>query len=319
MDFLIFDGQWKYWSTRSINCETFTASEYNRVELRLSLDLNSKQLAILATIAGNDVLPYDGNVKQFHRKKLHTSYKTHFNKLADYVRALPLEITFEEIKKISEDIYESNDFTSQIKASIDMYNITADSEIEKEQENELISLSKTTHNKYLYVMLKGLPIKLLQNFMDLRRTDFVSYFDLIKPILQRSVGVVRSHISETNYMQVVISKVHHDEPYTELMIAPEYPKHIGTQLQIFTAHSLSYIEYFTEIPNPMHLIFNNDDDTQLHQLRLDLVNWIIFGDSLKKLNIEEIPKGYVVAVLAVKYLLNVSNTFVILDFYYHWS
>lgn len=234
MDLLLFDGEWKYWSARSLNVKTLTATEYSRIELRSTLNLNSRQLAILGTIAGNDVIPFN-DVHQFH-VKLKTNYKTHFYKLADYVRELPLEITFEEIKRICEDIYGSTEFVDQIKISIDMYNITdtVDSSLQEEQENDLLTLSTTIYNEYLYGMVKGLPIKLLVHFTDLRRTDFVPYFDLVKPILQRSVGVVRSHISDMNYMQEVLSKVHHNKPYTHFMITPEYPKHLGN-LCIFSA------------------------------------------------------------------------------------
>lgn len=45
----------------------------------------------------------------------------------------------------------------------------------------------------------------------------------------------------------------------------------------------------------------------MHQLRLGIVKWIVFGEASTELNIEEIPSGYIVTVLAVKYLLNVSE------------
>jgi hypothetical protein len=55
-DFLIFPGKWKYFSVLNMNVETLTTMEYSRTALRNHLNLNDKQLLVLSTIAGNDIV-----------------------------------------------------------------------------------------------------------------------------------------------------------------------------------------------------------------------------------------------------------------------
>lgn len=286
--------------------------EYSREALKSQLQLTAKQLNILATIAGNNIIPYE-DVKHFH-KTLNTRVDNHFFKLADYVRQFPLElIPLEEIiKKISNEIYGSEEdiFIKRLTESNNMYNITPYAEFDKPQETDLILLSKSTQNRFLYSILTGLPINLVLRYMDLRRTDFMPFLDLVKPILRRAIGVIRSHIeTDANYMQVVRAKVQHHEPYTDFMIAPEYPKHIGKcTLLNFPFFLVKNCVCSAEIPKD--LIFGNDENDQRHyQLRLDIIKWISFGEDSIQLNVEEIPRGYMVTVLVLKYLLNVEYKF----------
>lgn len=55
-DFLIFEGQWRYWSTKEINNETFVTKEFSRIALRKLLNLTEKQMPLLATLNGNDII-----------------------------------------------------------------------------------------------------------------------------------------------------------------------------------------------------------------------------------------------------------------------
>lgn len=311
MNFLIYDAKWKIWSARNLDVKQFSVNEYHREALMSQLKLTAQQLKILATISGNQMIP-DEDVKQFH-KRLNTQFHNHFYKLADYVRGLPSDVTLEEIiKQISNEIYgsEEDKFLNRLADSIHMYDISSGSKLDTAQEIDRIMLCETTRNRFLNAITTGQPISLVLRFMDLRRTGVMPYFDLFKPILRRAIGVFRCHIeSETNYLQVVRAKVKHNEPYTEFKIAPEYATHIG----MYTYHRHSFVtvkivEYSAEIPKD--LTFGKDeDDLRHHQLRLDIVKWIIFGDDSIKFDIEKIPQGYMVTVIVLKYLMEVSLEF----------
>lgn len=58
-DFLIFKGDWKFWSINKLKVETMKTFELNRKGLRSTLRLNDDQLITLPTIAGNDTIRFD--------------------------------------------------------------------------------------------------------------------------------------------------------------------------------------------------------------------------------------------------------------------
>lgn len=225
-NFLICGDKWKLWSARTLDVDQFLITEYNREALRQQLNLTAHQLKILATIAGNNMIPYE-DVKGLH-KRLNTQFHNHFYELAKYVRELPSTLD-ESLKYISNEIYGSEDekFIKRLAESIQMYDSPC-SELDTPQET--VPQSLATHNRFFNAIVKGLPINLVLHYMDLRRTDFVPYFELLKPILSRAIGVFRCQVqSETNYLQIVKTKVKHDEPYKDFEVAPEYATHIGTQ------------------------------------------------------------------------------------------
>lgn len=68
-DFLIFPGKWKYFSIKHFDAESLTTIEYNRTALRSFLGLNDQQLAVLSTMAGNDIVRYD-EVSHCHGRRI---------------------------------------------------------------------------------------------------------------------------------------------------------------------------------------------------------------------------------------------------------
>ena len=58
-DFLIFPGNWFHWSVNEINETEMTTKKYDRKKLRMMLTLKDHQMPILATLAGNDIVPYE--------------------------------------------------------------------------------------------------------------------------------------------------------------------------------------------------------------------------------------------------------------------
>lgn len=87
-DFMIYKGFWRYWSAKDINFDTLDTMEYNRLELVRKMGLSFKQMRLLATLGGNDIIRYE-EVRHFHSKLGNPRQK--FPRLADFVRqqALP--------------------------------------------------------------------------------------------------------------------------------------------------------------------------------------------------------------------------------------
>lgn len=87
-DFLIFPGHWRYFSLRDLNQKTFETKEYNRKALRDNLDLNDKELVLLSTLNGNDVISFDRDTFYFHKSLIeerHSALKR-FPAIAKYIK-----------------------------------------------------------------------------------------------------------------------------------------------------------------------------------------------------------------------------------------
>lgn len=276
-DFLIYEGNWKYWSARNLNLVQLTTMEYCRPALRTALGLAQKQLPFFATLAGNDVINQD-SVQPFHRRLRLTRYNR-FHKLAQFVRSNNVDVA-----SISNAIFGSTEsqFVNLVEESISTYNI------HYETRDEVDLLTKmSAYETCFYTFLHGLPYNITLMFSDLRRKDFLSFHDVVVPIVKRQVGFVRKHKNEQDYQQVIVMKNDHNQSYREMRIAPEYPHH-------------------TELPNLLDITFDTKNEG-LNALRFNVLAWLVFGCD-QTLKIEEIAANYMVVVSALKYLLNVSHS-----------
>uniref|UniRef100_A0A182KFR0 Asteroid domain-containing protein n=1 Tax=Anopheles christyi TaxID=43041 RepID=A0A182KFR0_9DIPT len=86
-DFLIYEGSWQLWHANHIDVKTLITKAYCKQALLRTLNLQWRQMAIWATLAGNDFFKYD-ELEPFLNDLGQHSQK--FYKLADYVRRLPL-------------------------------------------------------------------------------------------------------------------------------------------------------------------------------------------------------------------------------------
>lgn len=273
-DFLIYEGNWKYWSARNLNFAQLTTMEYCRSALRMTLGLAPKQLPILATVAGNDIIRQE-YVQPLHRL-LRISRYNRFTKLAQFVRSNKTDVA-----SISQAIFGStaNQYANLVAESIGTYDINY------EPANEVDVLTeKSAFETCFYTFLNGLPYNITLIFSDLRRTDFLSYCDVLVPIVKRQIGFVRQHKNDPNYRQTIVAKLDHSQPYKEFNITPEYPT--------------------ITLPSLLDVTF--DKNEHLNSLRFKLLSWLIFGSGQEALRIEEVPRHYMVVVTTLKLLLNVS-------------
>lgn len=84
-DFLIFPGSWQYWSLNQLDLQTLTTMEFSRTALRNHLKLKDKQLIVLSTIAGNDIIKYD-EVRLCHRQNFGYLLEHKFPAIARLIR-----------------------------------------------------------------------------------------------------------------------------------------------------------------------------------------------------------------------------------------
>lgn len=284
-DFLIYEGNWKYWSARNLKFNELSTMEYSRSALRATLGLAPKQLPTFATLAGNDIIRQE-HIQPFHRR-LRLTPRNRFHKLAQFVRSNPVDI--KDATSLSYVIFGSteNHFVNLVQESISTYDINY------ETTNEIdLLVEKSAYDTCFYTFLNGLPYNITLMFFDMRRKDFLSYYDIVMPIVKRQIGFIRQHKNESDYKQVIITKIDHNQSYKEFRITPEYPTIV--------------------LPNLLDITFESKNE-HLHSLRFNILTWLIFGCAQDK-KIEDIAVNYMVVVSTLKYLLSVS-TFLILKYF----
>lgn len=108
-DYLIFEGDWQYWSAKDIDFETLNTCKYNRKGLCENLSLSYHQLPLWATLLQNDFIKsqcYYYELRGFYRSL--GKVEERFQNVAKYVRSLKqstLELTSSDIKKIGERVF----------------------------------------------------------------------------------------------------------------------------------------------------------------------------------------------------------------------
>lgn len=128
-DFLIYPGNWRYFSLDAMNHETLKSKEYNREALRNYLGLNDHEMVILSTLNGNDLISFEETF-EFHkslRLKNRFDTSTRFSKLARYIKDRKLHsIECEDLnERISRVIFRNSSPNNvrRVKDSMGFYDV----------------------------------------------------------------------------------------------------------------------------------------------------------------------------------------------------
>lgn len=130
-DFLIFPGQWKYFSIKHFDPQSLKTKEYNRIALRNFLGLGDQQLAILSTMAGNDIVRYD-EVSHCHGKRIgnlkhHKDVRSKFLGMAEKIKTFDGWNFHGMISFLASFLLraKTDEAKQRIRESIDQYNIVS--------------------------------------------------------------------------------------------------------------------------------------------------------------------------------------------------
>lgn len=278
-DFLIFKGDWKFWSANDMNMQSMTTKEYNKRGLREHLKLSGEQMPLFAAL--------------YTKGYMHIKSKVGFNKALQYIRQYPNELQDSEIAKIVNDIYENNlqssiecDFQNiekSFKDTIKSYKIVNTSGLPPLEDELLINAFKDIHG-YIFEILENLPIKITTLYFDYSKDDFKNYFDLIERLVCRQMGVLLKHKNEPDLTRTIITKKSHDEKHQQYQVKPEYP--------------------IIDIPENLNQLLFDKKDKKIRPLKFKLLCWIV-TDVVKPTKLRKIPKKYLVAVLTLVYLREV--------------
>ncbi|CAG2067652.1 unnamed protein product [Timema podura] len=123
-DFVIHEGARYYLAMRNLDLKTMTTLTYSRLGLAKTLSLKPEQLPLLATIMGNDIIPYD-SVQPFHDiiclgRSFDISNRV--KKLANFVkRQQKGQLLLENLPEISFYVFGHPFKTNDLKQSIMSY------------------------------------------------------------------------------------------------------------------------------------------------------------------------------------------------------
>lgn len=225
-NFLIFNGGWRYWSCRHIGLMegNWDTIEYNKSALLNHIELSQSQMPMLATIAGNDFVPHELLISLHNRiynRKI-DYFTQHFPSLAKYIQKFSGCESYEEKREFSSDLFGCSDF-HHYKMVCDSFNFYKTKTDDTQGMDSLLVAAASIDRTYYYSLTET-PIRMnLPSFYDLRRTDFLSFFDIELPILKRQIGFVRRHKNDTNYTHNIEVKLSHSERHRTMCVIPEYP------------------------------------------------------------------------------------------------
>lgn len=280
-DFLIFPGNWRYFSTRDINLKTLKTIEFDRKALRSHLQLKSYQMAIFATAAGNDIIPHAELIK-FH-KTFGNQPKQKLPAIADYIRK-----NFSQLENCSQLLEQLGKymFGNTSRHTLDCINTSLESYSVHSKEDE-DPVHDNPHNVYLhqnhlftYNVLNKSPLNFSLVFFDLLQRDMPkSYFSICQEMFQRQAGIVLVHSSTPNAVLTVYTKLLHYRKYTTVTCPSIHPPF--------------------EVPLLEELY---SDDPQFDDIRFALLKWTIDWGKLKNFDLRLIPANYMIDVLTITFM-----------------
>lgn len=280
-DFLIFPGNWRYFSTSDIDLKTLKTIEFDRKALRRHLKLESYQMAIFATVAGNDIIQHAELIK-FH-KTFDNQPNEKLPAIADYIRKnfSQLENCSQLLEQLGQDMYGNTrrHTLDCIKASLESYSVHSKEDENSDHDNPL---NVYLHQNYLftYNVLNKSPLNFSLVFFDLLQRDMPnSYFSISQEMFQRQAGIVLVNSSTPNAILTVYTKLSHYRKYTKVTCPSIHPPF--------------------EVPLLQELY---SDDPQFDDIRFVLLKWTIDWERLKNFDLRLIPANYMIDVLTITFM-----------------
>ena len=222
-DFLIFSGEWSYWSLKHLDLFHLTTKKYSRTALRSHLKLSEEQMFLFATLCGNDFFSLD-DLKLLHNKLCQNPQRANnkFPSIANFLRPIRrsastftnneiLQVTWNCMRKRSEKSI--NDF----KLSIRFY------DVKRIEEAPAIDMSTQGLSNLAVCTLQFGEITFPIGFADFRREDCLAFPEVLLSLHKRLAGIVLQHKNEDNISRKFYIKLSHSVPMTALVALPDFP------------------------------------------------------------------------------------------------
>lgn len=294
-DFMIYEGFWQYWSAKDLNFETLNTMGYNRLALVKNLGLSFKQMRLLATLGGNDIIKYE-EVQHFHSTLGHPKQK--FPRLAKFVRdqSPPKRLLLQDdvlcrlLSRVFGTTAVQGDLKERFKASLNFY----DTDYEAQHDNvattssdPVIDVLIKMNNTFFYQMWINKPVNVTAYFLDMRKGEFgEQYPNLVIPIVMRQAGIILYHkqMLPDCSKRTIVLKMSHEAEHSFQEFPVQFPSHVA--------------------PPPLLDILSrrNNDDKRFHEVGLQLFCWIA-SDTLDYHRLQSVPERLLAPLLTLYYLV----------------
>ncbi|XP_053675299.1 uncharacterized protein LOC128725571 [Anopheles nili] len=284
-DFLIFPGEWQLWSSDHLDCNELTTRGYNRPALVRTLGLRWPQMAVWATLAGNDFFTYE-EVQPFHQS-LGQHYQIYY-KLVEYVRTLPIKNKLQKaaIPSIIARVYKNRpipaDATECFTSSLTFYQIDEQSLNANPPMEPMKAFLLEADHQFVYNILTGARHHFTLYYFDYRSTEFGNYFEIVKPIISRIGGIILYHHRDERQHLVVAAQRSHGESHCVGDVPATFPN--------------------TITPPPIMELLSPDPDirARLLDVKLQLLCWVCSDNLLDQLqDFLNVPSSLMVTVLVL--------------------
>ncbi|XP_055642233.1 uncharacterized protein LOC129779021 [Toxorhynchites rutilus septentrionalis] len=282
-DFMIYKGFWRYWSSKSINFETLSTMEYNRLALVRHLGLKFNQMPLFATLAGNDVIQYD-EVHHFHRRL--GRHREKFYNLARFVQQHSERRTEHELWNILREVFgraSNKKLMQRFRESLNFYTLEKNHPQLNPTGDDFLDLLLKQEDTFSYQIYTGHPYNITTNFTDMRTNEFGSQYPiLVVPVILRKAGIVLYHLKEQQKFSrcSLVVKLFHNTPHD--------------------FHKLSV--YFPDRSVPLYILRDPTMSADLEDIKLKLFCWIA-SDKLDHRSFQPVPVIFRPTVLTLYYLM----------------
>lgn len=222
-DFLIFMGDWEYWSAHDIDVDALTTLEYNRQTLQQRLALSYEQMPLLATLMSNDhTKSVTDQLYSFQRRLGQLSEK--WMNMANYVRGTchsAFGLSEADIAQISKRVFgysDSMETRKMIHNGVQSYNM--DFSVEKDTDP---LLQKAVHHSNLYKVLTIPIITLTITMFDMRLVSSATSYTAIMAELSQKIAGVLWKQRNPKYTFKLFAKWSHSEKFSSKTTKPIFP------------------------------------------------------------------------------------------------
>ncbi|XP_062556756.1 LOW QUALITY PROTEIN: uncharacterized protein LOC134221582 [Armigeres subalbatus] len=254
-DFLIYDGDWKYWSSRDLDITSLDTLEYNRKALLKHLGLNFAQMPLFATLCGNDIVALE-ELKRFHYRL--GKYSDKMINVARFIRQGPKSV---DVSKVVQQAFGPRNahVKDRFQTSLDFYKTDYSTVPNHEESPQMREIFLKHPNKFMYQLWHKKPYTVSFGPVDMRRIELgerLPKFAL--RIHLRTAGIVLYH------------RVEHRKSYTHPFVI-KLDHELKHKLQRF------FVEFPpTDVPPALPELFLPIRlSGNLHDRKLQLISWIV--------------------------------------------
>lgn len=202
-DFVILQGARHFLTAKELNLETMTTHTYSREGLLKFLGLKPQQLFLLASLLGNDIIPYS-TLRNFHERLKQDRKGCGLLHVVDYIKKCNFGTCSDDegLRKIAKDVFNDESKALELATSIQNY-LSPSTEAQEgttvadkidDNWQQILNLAEKKHRScqvqsYLYDVISRKVYEMSGNLEDYSKKD-IPVAKIYKPLRQRIYGVL---------------------------------------------------------------------------------------------------------------------------------